>query len=450
VNPAIFRAYDIRGDAARDLSDELAEAVGRAYGSLLRESGGRRMALGRDCRLTSPRLHAAILRGLLATGAEVEDVGIVPTPLLYFAVFHRDLDGGLQITGSHNPASDNGFKMMMGKNSLHGAGVQEIRARVEEGVPNAPGGLHIERPIQDEYVAYVAENLEMGARALRVVIDGGNGAGGPAALQLFERMGVAIDPLYMDMDGAFPNHHPDPTVEANLLPLIERVRATGADLGVAYDGDADRIGVVDEKGEIIWGDRLMILLSRDVLRQVPGAAIVGEVKCSRTLFEDIAMQGGRPIMSRVGHSIIKERMKEENAQLGGEMSGHIFFRHRWFGFDDAIYATGRLMEILSRTDRSMSDLLSDVPTTHATPELRLDCPDSVKFGLVDAAIAHFRVDHEVIDIDGARVNFPDGWGLIRASNTGPVIVMRAEADNPLALVRIQEELEAFVTTHAAL
>jgi phosphomannomutase / phosphoglucomutase len=449
VNPAIFRAYDIRGDADRDLTDALAEGVGRAYGSLLRENGGRRIALGRDCRTHGPRLHAALVRGLLATGVEVEDVGVVPTPLLYFAVFHRDLDGGIQITGSHNPSGDNGFKMMMGKNSLHGDGVQEIRRRIESGVPDASGGEIVDRPIEDAYVDYVADNLSLGARPLRIVIDGGNGAGGPAALRVMERLGVEVDPIYTDMDGTFPNHHPDPTVAENLQDLIERVRSSGADVGVAYDGDADRIGVVDEAGTIIWGDRLMILLSREVLREVPGAAIVSEVKCSRTLFEDIAAQGGRPIMSQVGHSIIKERMKEEDALLGGEMSGHIFFRHRWFGFDDAVYATGRLLEILSQTDRSMSELLEDVPVTHVTPEIRLDCPDSVKFGVVERAVAHYKSLYDVIDIDGARVNFPTGWGLIRASNTQPVIVLRAEAESAEALATIRAELEGFVANHAS-
>jgi len=449
LNPAIFRAYDIRGDADRDLTDELAEGVGRAYGSLLRERGGRRIALGRDCRTHGPRLHAALVRGLLATGVQIEDVGVVPTPLLYFAVFHRDLDGGIQITGSHNPSGDNGFKMMMGKNSLHGEGVQEIYRRVVSGVPDASGGELSERAIQDDYVEYVSENLSLGERPIKVVIDGGNGAGGPAALELFERLGVDVDPIYTDMDGTFPNHHPDPTVEENLRDLIDRVRATGADVGVAYDGDADRIGVVDERGEIIWGDRLMILLSREVLGEVPGAAIVSEVKCSRTLFEDIAAQGGRPIMSRVGHSIIKERMKEEDAQLGGEMSGHIFFRHRWFGFDDAIYATGRLLEILTRREGPMSALLADVPSTHVTPEIRLPCPDSVKFAVVEAAVAHYTSRYDVIDIDGARVNFADGWGLVRASNTQPVIVLRAEAESVEALERIRSELEGFVAAHAA-
>jgi len=448
LNPAIFRAYDIRGDADRDLTDALAEGVGRAYGSLLRENGGRRIALGRDCRTHGPRLHAALVRGLLATGVEIEDVGVVPTPLLYFAVFHRDLDGGIQITGSHNPSGDNGFKMMMGKNSLHGDGVQEIRRRIESGVPDASGGEILDRPIEDAYVDYVTDNLSLGDRPMRIVVDGGNGAGGPAALRLLDRLGVQVDPIYTDMDGTFPNHHPDPTVAENLVDLIERVRATGADVGVAYDGDADRIGVVDEAGSIIWGDRLMILLSREVLREVPGAAIVSEVKCSRTLFEDIAAQGGRPIMSQVGHSIIKERMKEEDALLGGEMSGHIFFRHRWFGFDDAVYATGRLLEILSRTDKSMSELLADVPITHVTPEIRLDCPDSVKFGVVERAVAHYKSLYDVIDIDGARVNFPTGWGLIRASNTQPVIVLRAEAESAEALATIRAELEGFVATHA--
>jgi len=307
-----------------------------------------------------------------------------------------------------------------------------------------------EEPIFHDYVDYVAENITLGARRLRVVVDGGNGTGGPAAVELLERLGVDVVPLFIEMDGTFPNHHPDPTVAHNLEDVIAAVAREGADLGVAYDGDADRIGVVDEQGEIIWGDRLMILLSRAILADNPGAAIVSEVKCSRTLFEDIAAHGGRPIMSQVGHSIIKDRMVKEAALLGGEMSGHIFFKHRWFGFDDAVYTTARLLEIVSETDAPLSRLLADVPKTHVTPEIRLDCPDSQKFTVVEEAVRHFKALHPVVDIDGARVDFGDGWGLIRASNTQPVIVLRAEADTADSLARIRETLEGFVASHGGM
>ncbi|MGM0574816.1 MAG: phosphomannomutase/phosphoglucomutase [Myxococcota bacterium] len=444
MNPGIFRAYDVRGVADEDLTDDVVRYLGRAYGTLVRRSDGRTVCVGRDCRLHGPRLHAAFLDGLLGTGVDVIDVGVVSTPLLYFGVFHHDVDGGVQITGSHNPPEFNGFKLMRGKDTLHGDGIQALRRLIESGDFETGAGTVREQPILDTYVDYVTDNLEMGDRRLRVVVDGGNGTGGPPAMALLKRLGVAVVPMYVDMDGTFPNHHPDPTVVENLEELIERVQAEEADLGVAYDGDADRIGVIDERGEIVWGDRLMIVLSRDVLKDHPGAPIVSEVKCSQTLFDDIAARGGRPVMSKVGHSIIKERMKQEEALLGGEMSGHIFFRHRWFGFDDAVYATGRLLEILSRTDQPLSALLADVPPTHATPELRLPCADDEKFDLVDRAVAYFKERFDVVDIDGARVNFGDGWGLIRASNTQPVVVLRAEAETPEALARIRHTLESFV------
>ncbi len=449
-NPGIFRAYDVRGLADRDLTDPVVTSLGRAYASEVLAVGGRVVCVGRDCRVTGERLHAAFVEGLCSAGLEVIDVGVVPSPLLYFAVFHHDVDGGVQITGSHNPAPYNGFKMMVGKSTIHGATIQALRRRIETAdytSLGARGALRSE-PVFDAYVDYVASSLELGSRKLKVVVDGGNGTGGPPAVALLERLGCDIVPMYIEMDGTFPNHHPDPTVEENLVELIAQVRATGADLGVAYDGDADRIGVVDERGSIIWGDRLMIILSRAVLEQVPGAAIVSEVKCSRTLFEDITAHGGRPVMSAVGHSIIKDRMRVEDAALGGEMSGHIFYRHRWFGFDDAVYTTCRLLEILSHHEGPLSSLLADVPSTHVTPELRLDCPDEEKFDLVSRAVEHFKARHAVVDIDGARIDFGDGWGLIRASNTQPVIVLRAEAESADALQRIRRTLEQFVSDGA--
>ena len=450
MNPQIFRAYDVRGVADVDLSDDIAHALGRAYAAEILQGGGRRVTLGRDCRTHGPRLRAAFLRGLLESGLDVIDVGVVPSPLLYFSVFHHDADGGVQITGSHNPSDYNGFKMMQGKGSLHGNAIQRLRQRMEAQDFVSGQGALTEAPIFDAYVDYVSQNITLGERPLKVVVDGGNGTGGPAAVALLERLGVEIVPLFIEMDGQFPNHHPDPTVEKNLQDLIHRVREEGADLGVAYDGDADRIGVVDEQGEIIWGDRLMILLSRAILAENPGAAIVSEVKCSRTLFDDIAAHGGRPIMSQVGHSIIKERMINEGALLGGEMSGHIFFKHRWFGFDDAVYTTMRLLEIVSRTQSPLSALFEDVPKTHVTPEIRLACPDELKFRVVAKAVAHFKASYPVVDIDGARIDFGEGWGLIRASNTQPVIVLRAEADSDDALGRIRDTLEGFVASEGGM
>ncbi len=446
MNPGIFRAYDVRGVADRDLTDDVIEDLGRAYGTVVRRAGGRTVTLGRDCRTHGARLRAALLRGMLGTGLEVLDVGVVASPLLYFSVFHHGVDGGVQITGSHNPPDYNGFKMMLGQSSMHGAQIQDLRRLIETRDFATGEGIVRDAPITDTYVDYVVDNLELGARRLKVVIDAGNGTGGVPSAAILDRLGVDVVPMYIEMDGTFPNHHPDPTVEANLQPLIDRVLAEGADVGVAYDGDGDRIGVVDERGAVIWGDRLTIILSRAILADNPGAAIVSEVKCSRTLFEDIEAHGGRAIMGRVGHSLIKDRMKQEDALLAGEMSGHIFFRHRWFGFDDAVYTTGRLLEILSRHDGPLSSMLAGVPETHVTPELRLPCPDETKFAVVEAAVSHFKALHPVVDIDGARVDFGDGWGLIRASNTQPVIVLRAEADDADALGRIRATLEGFVAT----
>jgi phosphomannomutase/phosphoglucomutase len=448
MNPQIFRAYDIRGIADRDLTDAVATAIARAYGTFIRRNGGRRVALGRDCRLSSDRLHAAFLAGLLSTGLDVLDVGIGPTPALYWSVFHLDADGGVQITGSHNPGHHNGFKMMVGKRSLHGESIVALKRLIETSDFETGAGEHTHHDLFSAYVADMASRLDLGPHLKRVAIDGGNGTGGPPANALLEALKVPTEALHIEMDGRFPNHHPDPTVEENLVDLRNAVLGTGCDVGIAYDGDADRIGVIDDRGEVLWGDRLLILLAREVLNRKPGSAIVGEVKCSKTLFSDIAQRGGRPVMSAVGHSIIKDRMKTEHAALAGEMSGHIFYEDRWYGFDDAIYVTGRLLEILSHDPRPLSQILSDVPVTFVTPEIRLECPDETKFGVVERAISHYRANYEVVDIDGARIDFGDGWGLIRASNTQPVIVLRAEADTEAGLARIRSEVEGFVASYA--
>ncbi len=448
----IFREYDIRGVADRDLSDGLARAVGGAFATML-GAGDRevRVAVGRDCRLSSDRLFNAIAGGITGAGADVLDVGIGPTPMLYGSVHALSSEGGLMITGSHNPAEDNGFKMMRGKASFFGAEIQSLRKLIEDdGIARGRDTGHVERvDITDRYVEMVTSGIRLARTDLKFVLDAGNGAGGPLGLACMRKLGLDPDPLFCEMDGRFPNHHPDPTVPKNLDALVARVTKTGARVGLAYDGDADRLGAVDANGEIIWGDKMMILFSRALLAEKPGAAIIGEVKCSQTLFDDIAKHGGRPILWKTGHSLIKTKMKEEGALLAGEMSGHLFFADRYFGYDDALYASLRLLEILARDPRSLGEMLGDVPRTFATPELRVDCPDAVKFDVVAAVLSHYRaLGRPVIDIDGARISFGSegdpAWGLVRASNTGPVLVMRFEATSAERRDAIRAEVERVV------
>ncbi len=451
MNPNIFRAYDIRGVADRDLTSPDAYAIARAIGTLAIRRGCKPVfALGRDARLSSPRIHAAFVDGLTSTGLTVRDIGVVATPMLYFAVHNLDVGGGAMITGSHNPAEDNGCKVMLGLGTLHGEDIQELRELTERGdfVTAAAKGAVTDVDIHTPYGNWLTSHIELGSRKLNVVVDCGNGPTGPISPKILERLGATVTGLFTDPDGRFPNHHPDPTVEANLLDLRKAVLAHKADLGIAYDGDGDRIGVLDEQGRVLWGDQLMIILSRALLQVEPGAAIVGEVKCSQTLFDDIAAHGGRPVMSKVGHSLIKDRMKQEHALLAGEMSGHIFYKHRYFGYDDATYTSCRLLEILSNHDGPLSSLLSGVPETFATAELRLNCPDDIKFAVVAAVTAQFRATNDVIDIDGVRVKFADGWGLVRASNTGPVLVLRCEATSPAARDRIRATLTAAIEAAA--
>ena len=435
MNATIFRKYDIRGIAKTDLSDEVASAIGHAYATMLKariEGAAGAVAIGRDARASSDRLFKSLSEGITACGFDVVDLGMVPTPLAYFALFVADdIQGAIQITGSHNPAPYNGFKMMMGRQTLHGDLIQELYGIASSGefaLGQRAGSVRRDETIIERYTEWVATNVDAGSKPLKVVLDAGNGVGNLVAPALVKRaFDVEVVELFSEPDAAFPNHHPDPTVEANLQHLIASVREHGADLGVAYDGDADRIGVVDERGEVIWGDRLLILLSREVLKHLPGATIIGEVKCSQTLFDDIERHGGVPVMSAVGHSLIKAKIKETGAKLAGEMSGHIFFNDRFFGFDDAVYATCRVLEILSSTDLSLSALMSDVPETFSTPEIRQECDEAIKFDIPPMVADHFRGEYEVNTIDGVRVNFGDGWGLVRASNTQPVLVLRTEA-----------------------
>jgi phosphomannomutase / phosphoglucomutase len=444
----VFREYDIRGIADRDLTDELTRALGLGLAAEIRP---KTMVVARDCRLSSDRLFDALSKGLISAGVRVIDLGVGPTPMLYFGVFHLNADGGVMITGSHNAAPENGFKIMRGKASFYGADIQTLRERIErDDLPTAPGGSIETLDLSDAYVAALTKDIARPKEPLPFVLDAGNGAGGPLGLRALKTAGFSPDPLFCDMDGHFPNHHPDPTVAKNLEALIARVKSTGARVGLAYDGDADRIGAVDANGDIIWGDKLLILFARDVLAKNPGAAVIGEVKCSQTLYDDIAKHGGRPIMWKTGHSLIKAKIKEEHALLAGEMSGHVFFADRWFGFDDALYAGLRLLEILVHDKRTIGQMLADVPKTFTTPEIRVDCPDAIKFDVVRAVTDHYKkAGHAVVEIDGARIAFPSksaapAWGLVRSSNTGPILVMRVEAGTQAELDAIKNDLDAVV------
>jgi phosphomannomutase/phosphoglucomutase len=443
VNPHVFRQYDIRGHAERDFDDGFVRTLGLSLGTFYSKRGLRRVAVGRDCRLSSPRLHAALCKGLLETGLHIVDVGIGPTPLLYFAVHDLDLDGGVQITGSHNPPDENGFKMMVGKGSLYGDDIVELRTVMEnQAFHRASGGALETVDSTPAYVSKAVADIQLGRRDIRFAIDAGNGAGGPLALETMKALGLNPVAMLCEMDGTFPVHHADPTEPETLEMLKERVLEDGLELGFAYDGDADRVGVIDARGEVIWGDKLMIILSRALLAQHPGATIIGEVKCSQTMYDDIEAHGGRGILWKTGHSLIKTKMKEERALLAGEMSGHIFFADRYYGFDDAIYATLRVLEIMSRSDVPLHEMLSDVPETFATPEIRVDCDDARKFNLVQQMVDHYRPTHDLVDIDGARIQFEGGWALVRASNTQPVLVLRFEADSEQQLGAIRGEVES--------
>jgi phosphomannomutase/phosphoglucomutase len=447
----VFREYDIRGVADRELSSDLIRAVGEAFAAAVIERApqGKKLviAVGRDCRLSSSRLFEALSEGLTRAGADVVDIGVGPTPLLYFAVHHLDADGGVMITGSHNPGDENGLKMMRGKASFFGEDIRHLRDRVALPLPPpaAVRGSIRKNDVSDAYVTRLVEGIDLRGSGLRVVVDAGNGSAGPLGVAALKRAGLQPETLFCEMDGRFPNHHPDPTVVENLTALIAKVKETKSTVGIAWDGDGDRLGAIDASGEIVWGDKLMVLFARDVLKQHPGAAILGEVKCSQTLYDDIEKHGGRPILWKTGHSNIKTKMKEEGALLAGEMSGHLFFADRYLGYDDGIYGALRLLQILAQSKQTMRELLADLPTTFVTPELRVDCPDDLKFEVVERVRDRYRKKYEVIDVDGARILFGDGaWGLVRASNTGPVLVLRFEARTQKRRDELRAEVETAV------
>lgn len=436
----IFREYDIRAVVGKELTLEEVEVLGRAIGTYLIGEGKRRITLGRDGRTSSTAFRDRLLAGLLAAGCRVIDIGVCPTPLLYFSVRHLQTDGGVMITASHNPPEYNGFKICSGPDTIFGEEIQRLRRIVESGeFLSGEGALETQDVVAD-YQAYVLGDIRL-PRPLRVGVDGGNGTGGWLALPILRKLGCQVYDLYCDIDGTFPHHQPDPTVPKNLTELIDLVRRENLDVGLAYDGDGDRLGVVDHQGNIIWGDQLLILFARDILSRKPGALFIGEVKCSQNLYDDIPKRGGRVIMWKTGHSLIKQKMKEVGADLAGEMSGHLFFADRYFGFDDAIYASLRLLEILSRTGLTIPELLKDLPPTYSTPEIRVETEEETKFALVEAVKKELAGQYQVIDVDGVRVQFPDGWGLIRASNTQPVLVLRFEAQTPQRLEEIRKIVE---------
>ncbi|MDQ8164618.1 MAG: phosphomannomutase/phosphoglucomutase [Gemmatimonadota bacterium] len=448
IDSGIFRQYDIRGVVDRDLTESAVYAIGRGFAALLVERGvAPRVVVGRDNRPSGTRLVAALVRGLTECGVTVTDIGVVPTPAVYWSLHHLDVAAGIQVTGSHNPPEFNGLKICVGTASLHGDGIQRLRTLAEGRVHPEGVGSVVTASVLERYVDDLVTRTGRLSRPLKVVADCGNGAASLVARGLLQRIGADVTMLFDESDGTFPNHHPDPTVVENLQDLITSVRRTGADLGIGFDGDADRIGIVDGTGTIIWGDYLLLLYARDVLaRTGRGQPIIFDVKCSQALTDGITAAGGTPVMWKTGHSLIKDKMKELGAPIAGEMSGHMFFTEGFYGHDDALYAAARLLRIVADSGQSVATLLSDVPRFVSTPEIRVDCADDRKFAVVEAALAHFSALREVIGVDGARVMYGDGWGLIRASNTQPILVLRIEARSEDRVAAIRREFSDWLQT----
>lgn len=441
INPTIFREYDIRGVVGRDITVETADAIARAYAAYLKERGEQGVIVGRDLRESSPSIRDAVVAALVASGCNVVDIGTVITPVFYFARVHLGIDGGVMITASHNPPEFNGFKLAHGFGTIFGDEIMEIR-RIAASGEFVSGRGHIEaQDVVPTYRDMLKDKIRLGPRRLRAVVDCGNGTASLIGPQALEGLGVEIIRLYCDPDPTFPNHHPDPVDPKNLRDLIATVRRERADVGIGFDGDGDRIGVVDDQGAILWGDMLMVLFWREILPKHPGTPGIVEVKCSQVVYDEITRLGGRPMFYKTGHSLIKAKMKEIGAVFTGEMSGHMFFADEYYGYDDAVYAAARLLRILSHADRPLSGLLADVPRYPVTPEVRVNCPDERKFDVVAQITKQFKRRYEVIDIDGARILLPDGWGLVRASNTQPALVLRAEGKTSDALARIKTLLE---------
>ncbi len=444
INSEIFRQYDIRGVWGRDLTQETSVLLGRGFAAFLLDrtrSDTARVTVGWDARLHSPAIRDGLVRGLTESGVDVVRLGMCPTPVQYYSLHTMPVDGGVMITGSHNPPEFNGFKLSVGKGTIFGSDIQSIRQIIEDGQFRAGRGSVEDYPVMDDYVADLKGRFGS-LSGIRVVVDAGNGTGGLVAPGIMRALGAEVTELYCEPDGNFPNHHPDPTIDESLAALRAKVAEVNAHAGIGYDGDADRIGVIDEKGSVVRGDSLMIIFARDILQNNPGATVIGEVKCSQTLYDDIARHGGKPVMWKTGHSLIKEKMRAEGALLAGEMSGHIFFKHRYYGYDDAVYASLRLLEVIKKNGEpySSSVLLDNVPDVVSTPEIRFDCPEDIKFQIVEKAQRSFD-EFDSDTIDGIRIRFSDGWALIRASNTQPVLVLRFEAVNEVRLAEIRELVE---------
>ncbi len=444
LEPGIFREYDIRGVADTELLDDDVVLLGRGLATyLIRHSSSRDLCLANDCRLSSPRLHDALLKGFLAAGARVMDVGTVPTPVLYYSAIHFKAGGAVMITGSHNPPEYNGFKTVCGTGTLHGNSIQEVRKLIQLSDFESGQGSVQQVDAVTPYVDEITSQFKF-SRKVQVVFDAGNGTAGPVLHRMLEKLNVSATRLYFEMDGNFPNHHPDPTVLSNLSDLQKAVAKQHAELGIAFDGDSDRIGAVDENGSVVYGDMLLLIFGREILTRKPGATFIGEVKCSQVMYDKLAELGGKPIMFKTGHSLIKAKMKEEHAELAGEMSGHMFFADRYFGYDDALYAACRLLEIISDSGQPLSFQMQGIPHMVSTPELRIDCSDDLKFRVVEKVGDIVRRRHRVVDVDGVRVPFDNGWGLVRASNTQPVLVMRFEATSNDLLDKYRNEMEEIV------
>lgn len=441
MNPEIFREYDIRGIAGKDMDDNDVYNIGRALGSYIKRNSGKKICLSRDCRTTSDNYGNIVSKALTDAGCDVLDIGITTTPMLYYSIHKLYADGGIMITASHNPPEYNGFKVNIGTDSLHGQDLQKIKNMILENDYESGSGTVKQENITDSYYDFIINDINLNKK-LKVGVDAGNGTAGPFAVEIFKRLGCKVYDLYCDMDGTFPNHEADPTVEKNLEDLKKLVKENSLDIGIGFDGDGDRLGIIDSSGNIIYGDQMMIIFAREVLKNNPEAVFISEVKCSLTMYEDIEKNGGKAVMWKTGHSKIKKKMKETNALLAGEMSGHIFFADRYFGHDDGIYAACRMLEIIDKTGKSPSELICDVPKTFSTPEIRMECPEDKKPSIVSKMTETFKKTNKVIDIDGARILYDDGWGLIRSSNTQPVLVLRFESYTEDGLSRIKNEIES--------
>ena len=449
MNPEIFREYDIRGLVGKDLNPETVEQIGKAIGTHIKRDGGKIITMGWDVRTSSIQFRDILSKGILSTGINVIDIGLVPTPVSYFSLHHCKPDGGVMITGSHNPPEFNGFKVSSGLHSLYGQKIQKLLEIIQKKDFETGQGQLSQQNVMEAYMEKVCSVIKL-ERSVKVVVDGGNGCFGLVGPQLLKKLGLNPIEIYCKPDGTFPNHHPDPTIPKYMVSLMEKVKSEKAELGIGFDGDADRIGVIDYQGNMLWGDQLLILFSRDILKTRPGATIVGEVKCSQNLFNDIKKNGGVPEMAPAGHSLIKKKMRETNAVLAGEMSGHVCFSDNYYGFDDAIFAACRILQIVASSKQRLSQMLADVPKTFTTPEIRVNCPDDQKFKIVKEITEHFRARFNVVDIDGVRILFEGGWGLIRASNTQPVLVLRFEALTPEKLAAFKNIVRTQLITYKCL